>query len=91
MNGDAYQQAAQQQHIQEQLMMVRETLKNVLDKKARERLSNVRLVKPELATQLELYLFQLYQAGQLKSVTEDQLVMILKELTKKKTMNIQRK
>lgn len=90
MNGDAYQQAAQQQ-MQEQLMMVRETLKKVLDKKARERLANVRLVKPELATQLELYLFQLYQAGQLRSVTEDQLVMILKELTKKKTMDIKRK
>lgn len=91
MNGDAYQQAAQQQQIQEQLMIVREALKKVMDKKARERLANVRLVRPELATQLELYLFQLYQAGQLRSVTEDQLVMILKELTRKKNMNIKRK
>jgi programmed cell death protein 5 len=91
MEGDYYQQTAQQQQIQEQLRIIRESLKNVLDKKARERLSNIRLIKPDLATQLELYLFQLQQAGQLKTVTDQQLVMILKELGNKKNMNIKRK
>ena len=91
MDGDYYQKAAEQQQVQEQLRMIREALKNVLDKKARERLANIRLVKPDLAMQLELYLFQLYQAGQLRSVTDEQLVTILRELSKKKQTSIRRK
>ena len=77
--------------MQEQLRMIRTSLAKVLDKAARERLANVRLVKPELATQLELYLFQLYQAGQIRSLTESQLVSILKELGSKNKTRITRK
>lgn len=88
---DYYQQAAQQKQIQEQLRIIREALAKILDKKARERLANIRLVKPELASQLEIYLFQLYQAGHLKEVTEEQLIKILSELGKKRETRITRK
>lgn len=91
MNGDYYQQILQQQQLAEQLKIIREALNNIMDKKARERMANVRLVKPELATQLEIYLYQLYQAGQLKHINEEQLVKILSELSKKKTTKIQRR
>lgn len=91
MENDYYRQMAAQQQLQQQLRIIREALGKVLDKPARERLANVRLVKPELATQLELYLFQLYQAGQLRNLTEAQLVSILKEISNKKKTNITRK
>jgi len=90
MNGD-YQQLLQQQQIAEQLNIIRESLNKILDKKARERLANIRLIKPQLAMQLEVYLFQLYQAGQIKNITEEQLVKILSELSKKDEVKIKRK
>lgn len=81
------------QHLEQKQM--EETLKTVtsqiLDRKAQERLSNIKLVKPELAMQLEMYLVQLYQAGQLRSLSDEQLVMILRKIGEKKDFNIRRK
>ena len=79
----------QQQQLQEQLKAVSW---QVLEPKARERLNNLRVVKPELAMQLEAYLAQLYQAGQIKQkITEEQLVSILKKLGEKRDIKIRRK
>mgnify|MGYP000058803712 CR=1 FL=1 len=83
MNGDVYQQMLLQKQLEEELKEVKRVMGIILDKKARERLANVRLVKPELATQLELYLYQLYKTGQVKHITEEQLIRILQELSKK--------
>ena len=70
---------------------IKGVLARILDKAAYERLGNIRLVKPELAQQLELYLIQLYQAGQIRSVvTDDQLKQILSMLTKKRDFKIRR-
>ena len=55
MNGD-YDQLAQQRQLQEELKIVHEAVSKIMDKKARERLANVKMVKPEMAMQLELYL-----------------------------------
>lgn len=64
-------------------------LRKILSKGAIERLGRIRLVKPELAAQLELYLIQLYQAGKIKGeVTDEQLRTILEMLTSKKRFNI---
>jgi programmed cell death protein 5 len=64
-------------------------LKKILTKDAFERLSRIRLVKPELAGQLELYLVQLYQAGKLKeNISDEQLKMILETLTSGKSFKI---
>lgn len=64
----------------------------ILEPKARERLSNLKYVKPDVAMQLEIYLAQLYQSGQLKSkITDEQLVIILKKLTERKETTIKRK
>ena len=64
----------------------------ILEPPARERLNNLRVVKPEIAMQLEAYLAQLYQAGQLKQkITEEQLVQILKKLGEKRDIKIRRK
>ena len=64
-------------------------LRKLMSKEAMERMSRLRLVKPDLAAQLELYLVQLYQTGKIgKAITDDQLKVILESLTSKKEFKI---
>ena len=78
----AFQQVSQQQMMQEQMEILKKITTQILDAKARERLANIKVVKPDLALQLELYLVQLYQAGHLRSkITDEQLVSILHKLS----------
>lgn len=64
-------------------------LKKILSKEAIERIGRIRLVKPELASQLELYLVQLYQAGKIRSqVSDEQIKLILEALSSKKEFKI---
>ena len=84
--------AAQQQQLQQAEETLKVLMVQILDAKARERLSNLKLVKSDLALQLQMYLAQLYQAGQIKQkITDDQLVVILKKLTEKRETKIRRK
>jgi len=87
------QEMSMQQHEQAQMQeALASIMSRILDKKGRERLSNLKLVKPELATQLEIYLAQLYQSGQMKGlITDEQLVMILKKISEKRDIRIRRK
>lgn len=64
-------------------------LKRILSKEAIERLGRVRVVKPELASQLEAYLVQLFQAGKIKGeVSEEQLKLILETVSSQKEFKI---
>ena len=79
----------------EQLKQVEEMKKNllnqVLTKEALERLGRVRAVNPNLAGQVELYLIQVFQAGQIKErVTDGKLKELLKALSEKKDITIKR-
>lgn len=67
-------------------------LRNILTKEARERLNRIKLVKPDLALQLELYLVQLYQKGKLRSqMNDEQLKTILETLSSEKKYKIIKK
>jgi len=56
-------------------------LRRILTSEARQRLTNIKMVKPEFASQIEMQLIQLAQAGRLKiPVTDEQLKLILKHL-----------
>ena len=67
-------------------------LRKILTPKARERLGNVRIIKPELVEQLELYLVQLYNSGKLnRLITEKEIVQILSNLGKKRDFRILRR
>jgi programmed cell death protein 5 len=46
-------------------------LRQILDPEARERLANVRLVKPELAENVESQLIQLYSMGRINRIITD--------------------
>jgi programmed cell death protein 5 len=78
-----------QEDMQKLEEMKKIVLKKILSKDAIERLGRIRLVKPELASQLELYLVQLYQSGKLKSqVSDDQIKLMLEALTSKREFKI---
>ena len=51
--------------------MKNDILKSVLTREALERLGRVRMANPLLATQLEMYMVQLYQSGQLRGNIDD--------------------
>jgi len=58
-----------------------EVLRRILTPKARERLTNLRMVRPELVEQLEAQLIQLAQMGRLPvPVTDDVLKEILSRI-----------
>ena len=82
--------AEQEERMTEEQMraaeeMKRKIINRVLTKEAIERLGRIRVVKPELASQIELYLVQLYQAGKISSsISEDQLKMILEGISSAK-------
>jgi len=70
--------------------MKKKIMGQLLTKGAIERLGRIKLVKPDLAAQIELYLIQLYQAGKIsQSINEDQLKIILEGIaSSKKGFNI---
>ena len=81
----------QQDQIAEFEKMKQEILRKILSKEAAERLGRVRLGNPVIATQLELYLVQMYQTGNISDkITDEQLKKILEVLSTKKEMKIKR-
>lgn len=64
-------------------------VKKILSRQADERLSRVRLVKPELAIQIETYLAELYRSGKITGeVSDEQMKMILEAVSQKRTFRI---
>ena len=60
-------------------------LRTILEPDARSRLGNIRMVKPELATNIENYLFGLASQGRAPSlITDSQLKQILVSLQQPK-------
>lgn len=71
---------------------VKSMLRHVLDEKARERLNNIRVANPKLASTLEMHIAQAYQTGQLRHrLSETDLVTILRQISPKKNFKITRK
>jgi len=69
--------------------MKKMVMKKLLSKEAIERLARLKLVKPDVAGQLELYLLQLYQSGKITSEIDDnQLKTILGSISSKKQFKI---
>ena len=82
----------QQQQMAEAQQALKAVMSQILEPKARERLANLKVVKPDLAMQLEMYLAQLAQSGQIQSkLTDEQIVLILRKLSEKREIKIKRK
>jgi programmed cell death protein 5 len=67
------QQAAQQQiaEVQQKQYEAKkyQIMRKILSPEGRQRLENIRIVKPEFAEQIEIQLIQLFQAGKLRGST----------------------
>ncbi|MDA4128773.1 MAG: DNA-binding protein [Thaumarchaeota archaeon] len=60
-------------------------LRMTLTSEARQRLANVRMVKPEIANAIEEYIIQIASAGRLKKIIDDdQLKQMLSSVQEKK-------
>ena len=72
--------------------MKKEVMRKVLTMEAIESLGRVRVANPLIATQLEIYLFQLYQTGKLTETIDDKrLKQILEVLSPQRKIKIKRK
>ena len=80
-------QTQQQLELQKQAL-----LRNILSPEARQRLTNLKMIKPEFTDQLELQLIQLAQQGKIPIPLSDaQLKQILVQLqSRKREMTIRR-
>jgi len=66
-------------------------MRAILTPEARQRLANLRLIKPELVAQLEEQLIQLANSGRIRlPITDDDLKTILSRLTSKRSIRIRR-
>lgn len=79
------QQQLQEEEISAQIKLI---INKILTPEARERLNNIRTVKPVHARQIEILLIQLYQAGKLpQQLTDEGFKEILSKIqvTKRET------
>ena len=72
------QRAQMEQQVEQQKQAL---LRQILSPEARRRINNLKMIKPEFATQLELQLIQLAQAGRIQiPLTDEQLKELLSKL-----------
>jgi programmed cell death protein 5 len=60
----------------------KQILRRIISPEGRERLARVKLVKPELVSQIEDYLIKLYASGKIKKMlSEQEIIKLLEALT----------
>jgi programmed cell death protein 5 len=80
--GAAAQQAQQQQQVEEAKQSI---LRNILTPEAKERLTTVKIARPQLVEQVEMQLISLAQSGQLRTKIDDaKLKALLQQLQSRK-------
>lgn len=66
-------------------------LKRILSKEAWERLNRLKLVKGDVASNIETYLLQLYQTGKIqREITDEQMRQMLELIAPRKSFKIRR-
>jgi programmed cell death protein 5 len=79
--------------LREQIEIQKQTvLRQILTQEARQRLANIKMIRPEFAEQLELQLIQLAQSGKVKvPISDEQLKQALARIeSRRKEIRIRR-
>jgi programmed cell death protein 5 len=77
----ALREQAEEQAVAEAQAQKEAVLRQILTPEARQRLTNIKMVKPQFAEQIEMQLIQLASTGRLKGqVTDEQLKALLQQL-----------
>jgi len=85
MQQQALDEQRQEQMKEEVEAQKRSILSQIMTDEARQRLANIKMVRPEFAESIELQLIQLAQSGRLaEKITDEQLKQILKQITGRK-------
>ncbi|MFW9846592.1 MAG: DNA-binding protein [Candidatus Thorarchaeota archaeon] len=81
LRDQALEDQAREQQVAEAQAQKEAILRQILTPEARARLSNIRMVKPQVAEQIEMQLIQLASSGRLRArVTDEQLKALLKQI-----------
>jgi programmed cell death protein 5 len=79
---EALEEEAREHQIAEAQAQKEAILRQILTPEARSRLTNIRMVKPQVAEQIEMQLIQLASSGRLRArVTDEQLKKLLQQVT----------
>ena len=76
--GDEEQNRQRQAALEEAERQKQMVLRQILTEGAKTRLTNVKLVKPQLAEAIENQLIQLAQTGRINTIDEEQLLQMLR-------------
>jgi programmed cell death protein 5 len=77
----ALREQAEEQAAAEAQAQKEAVLRQILTPEARQRLTNIKMVKPQFAEQIEMQLIQLASTGRLKNrITDEQLKTLLQQL-----------
>ena len=83
-------QEEQQKQFEDQKQMI---LRSILTPKAKERLTNIKLARPNICEEIESQLIMLAQSGRLnQKIDDEQLIQLLQRIIpKKRDINIKRR
>jgi len=85
MQGGNSQANMRKQQEEQARQRLKKIASQILTKEARSRLGNIRTARPELASQIEMQLVQLYRSGSIRDkITDEQLKDLLKKVQESK-------